>query len=128
MIVLELRRLASPDAEPDTWVPESDAVWVAIEVEIGVRGEAGQDVFYVNVATPLGLLGREVLDHHGAIASGSTIVLREFSWRAVRAVLESILCECADQNWTESVLKLQRYFAWEYEDYVPEGTGGRTDN
>jgi hypothetical protein len=113
---LETKRISSPDVEVDIWEPESrDDVYVLLEVEIGVAGEDGADIFQLMIATPEGLrrhAGGEV------IAERALVVVSDFSWAQVRKTLGAIVDRCAANDWSESVLRLQRYFSWEYEDYV----------
>ena len=120
MIELELRDILSPDVEPDRWEPKSPAVWVLLQLEIGVRGEVPCDTFSVMVATPEGLLEHATPDADGVLTKRGTIVLREFSWNVVRRVLSGILAQCRAENWQQAVPKLQRYFLWEFEDYIQE--------
>lgn len=119
MTKLELRNLSSPDVEPDEWVPTNNRVFVLLQLEIGVAGDPARDTFDVIVATPEGLAGARE-DSVGALAQRATIVVRQFSWVLVRRILADIIRRCEDDTWSNSVLRLQRYFMWEYEDYVME--------
>ena len=47
----------------------------------------------------------------------ATLVLSEYSGALVKRTCTAIVERCAASTWEESVLRLQRYFAWEYEDY-----------
>jgi hypothetical protein len=118
MLQIEVKSLHSPDVEVHEWQPASDAVWFLLQVEIGVRGEVGADTFDVMVATPQGLLERANADENGAVVRRATLVLRTFSWAALRKIVDSIVYECCAEDWPRSVLRLQRYFRWEFEDYV----------
>lgn len=118
MTPLELRSLSSPDADPDDWLPDDNRVLILLQLEVGVVGQLGADTFNVVVATPEGLSSLAQDDELGALAHRATIVVREFTWKKVRTVLEGILRQCVAPTWSESVLKLQRYFQWEYEDFV----------
>jgi hypothetical protein len=118
MTRLEIKSLMSSDVDIATWQPESlEEVWFAIEMEIGLTGDDKADLFQTVVATPEGLRkhARDEL-----ISKRGTLVLSSYSPQILRKVLEEILSECSAENWNESVLKLQRYFFWEYEDYVQE--------
>lgn len=119
--MLELRDLSSPDVSPDEWVPEGNRAFVLVQLEIGAVGEAGADTFDVIVATPEGLAGARD-DALGAVAQRATIVVRQFSWDLVRRILNDIIRRCEADSWSTSVLRLQRYFKWEYEEHsIDEG-------
>jgi Immunity protein 8 len=119
VIKLELRGISSPDVSPDEWVPIGNRAYVLLQLEIGVVGESGGDTFDVIVATPDGLSGARD-DAIGALAQRATIVVRRFSWETVYVILNDIIRRCESDAWDDSVLRLQRYFKWEYEDYVME--------
>jgi hypothetical protein len=115
-VCLWIRSITSPDVEFDVWTPSSlEDVHFPVEMEIGETGVEGADLFGVMVATPEGLRRYAKND---VISERGLLVLSEFSWEIVRKSLDRILEECADESWNESVLRLQRYFHWEYEDYV----------
>jgi hypothetical protein len=113
---LWIRSITSPNVEFDVWSPNSlEDAYFPVEVEIGEVGVEGADLFGLMVATPEGLrryAKKEVISERGLL------VLSEFSWEIVHKALDRILRECAGDTWNESVLRLQRYFRWEYEDYV----------
>jgi hypothetical protein len=119
MISLEVRSVSSSDVDPDEWEPTGNRVLVALALEIGVAGTKGADLFYVTVATPEGLSEAEREDEVGALASRATIVVGTFSWKKVHAIIRKIVRQCEAATWDESLGKLQRYFQWEYEDFVP---------
>ena len=66
---------------------------------------------------------REVHGDLAGIDVGLVVVL-EFDWNVIRRRLEQIVESCAAPTWSQSVLQLQRFFRWEYEDYTTEGEAG----
>lgn len=117
-ITLKVYSWHSPDVAIESWEPESlDAVRFLLEVEIGEDGAEGKDLFDLIVATPEGLRRRA---SKLGIAERATLVVSEYSWAEVKSLVEEIVRRCESPTWAESVLKLQRYFRWEYEDYVME--------
>ena len=88
-------------------------------LSIGRRDRRSADAFKVVIATPEGLL-RAPEDSRGVLSRRALIVVREFSWTAVRALLADIVQSCAAPTWQHSRQRLQRYFAWEHEDGVVE--------
>jgi hypothetical protein len=116
MTRLELKTLMSPDLDITTWEPTSlEEVWVALEMEIGLAGDEKADLFQVVVATPEGVRKHARED---VISKRGMLILSRFSSDVLKEALNQILSECAADSWNESVLKLQRYFYWEYEDYT----------
>ncbi len=108
--------MLTPDAEIGVAPNDPSDVRFPLELEIGVRGDERRDIFQVYIATPAGLLRTPPVDQK-VIRNRATIVLSEFSWPLLRRTLEKILNDCRDETWDRSLLKLQRYFEWEYEDF-----------
>lgn len=119
MTALRIKSTHSPDVDIDIWEPaDGDIVHFLLQVEIGQTTDDRADVFQVVIATPEGL--RAASPGGEVLSDRATIVLSEFSWEAVWRRIKEILSECEGQTWNESVLKLQRYLRWEYEDLVQE--------
>ena len=117
-ITLQVQDFYSPDVDVYSWEPDSvEQVFFLVELEIGEAGDKRSDLFQVIVATPEGLraAARELV-----VADRATIVVSEYSWAQVRRIIERIVERCQAPTWEESVLRLQRYFMWEYEDHVME--------
>jgi hypothetical protein len=113
---LWIRSIDSPDVEFDVWKPTlREQVHFPVQMEIGEVGTEGADLFSLTVATPEGLRRYAKTD---VISERGLLVLSEFSWEMVHRALDRILEVSAAESWNESVLRLQRYFRWEYEDYV----------
>lgn len=117
-ITLKVNDYYSPDIEIHSWEPDSaEQVRFLLELEVGEAGDDRKDLFQVVVATPEGLRASAT---GPIIADRATIVVSEYSWGQVRRTVEQIVERCQAPTWEESVLKLQRYFRWEYEEYVAE--------
>jgi hypothetical protein len=116
MIKLRVGRISSPDVQVRVWEPSSRAdVYLYLQVEIGADGEEGSDVFGLMVCTPEGLRSHA---REPVIAQRATLVISDFSWEQVFAAVRDIVGKCTGTDWNDSVIRLQRYFRWEYEDYV----------
>ncbi|WP_375773343.1 immunity 8 family protein [Archangium gephyra] len=114
-VELEIRSWSSPDVDFKAWRPDDRSdVFFLLEMEIGVAGEAGMDVFQVVVSTPEGLRARS---SKPVVRERATLILADYSWDLLRRTCVEIVARCAAASWEESVLRLQRYFMWEYEDY-----------
>jgi hypothetical protein len=114
---LTIKSLSSPDVSIDSWQPESTAVCFLLELEIAEEGDERADLFQVVVATPEGLR-RLPADANAVLSDRGALILAEFSWPRLHATLHRILRECGAEDWSAAVLRLQRYFLWEYEDYI----------
>jgi hypothetical protein len=113
---LRIKSIHSPDVEIDAWRPESlEDVYFPLELEIGLAEKESASLFQIMVATPEGLRrnAKETI-----ISERGMLVLSEFSWKIVHDALDRIIASSAGDSWQETVLRLQRYFFWEYEDYV----------
>ncbi|HVV50847.1 MAG TPA: Imm8 family immunity protein [Polyangia bacterium] len=116
VIELVINTLSSPDIEIDVCTPNaSDDVFFLLELEIGAVGGESADLFQILVATPEGLRSRGQGD---VISERALLVVSKFSWKLVHSTLSRIVNRCAKKNWIDSVSSLQRYFEWEYEEYV----------
>lgn len=115
-VPLEIKDIASSniDALP-SWRPDNrEQVFLGLDPEIGLRGERASNMFHVRVATP------EALRRHGGglcVVKHRTLVISDFDWKQLSALLDDIVRDCARGSWEESCAVLQRYFNWEYEDY-----------
>jgi hypothetical protein len=98
------------------WRPETlEDTYTSIDLTIGTNDKSkGINYFYVTVATPEALRLRStgflISDHR-------VIVIEKFDFKLLKMNIEKILEKCNRSTWSESCLVLQRYFAWEYEDY-----------
>jgi hypothetical protein len=115
-VPLKIKDIASSniDALP-SWRPDSrEQVFLGLDLEIGLRGERASNMFHARVATP------EALRWHGGgfcKVKHRTLVISDFDWKQLTALLDDIVRDCARGSWEESFAVLQRYFNWEYEDY-----------
>jgi hypothetical protein len=91
-----------------------------LEVEIGEQGDDRADLFQVVVGTPEGLRNLQPSSCK-VLTDRATLILSEFTWPDLHKALREIVIRCTSNNWNESVLRLQRYFRWEYEDYARDG-------
>jgi hypothetical protein len=113
---LEIKHWHSPDVDLWSWEPESSKdVHFLLQLKIGAQGDSRADTFALVVATPEGLRGRagsgEVLSER------ALLVVSSYSAALLRQAVAAILAKCEDETFTLATAKLQRYFAWEYEDY-----------
>lgn len=114
-MTLEIKSYDSTDVEVSWWTPElHEDVYFPVTVRVGEVGSEAGDNFEVMITTP------EALRKHApgdVLSTRATLVLADYSPQLLRSTLERIVRRCSAHTWSESVLKLQRYFRWEYEDY-----------
>ncbi len=115
--------ISSPDVHLDAWTPQArEDAFVLVELELSCTGGQGAaDLFQIVVATPEGL--RKHQETHAdalgeVLSERAMLVVSDYSWPRVRRTLKDIVKRCEGADWTESVARLQRYFEWEYENYV----------
>ena len=110
--------MSSPDIIMENFTAlAGGSVYFLLELEIGVVRDPRGDIFQVLIATPDGLRQNATRE---VITDRSTIIFAEFSLSILRKEIDTILKRCSGKSWEESVIKLQRYFRWEYEDYTSE--------
>ena len=118
---LEIKSLSSPDIEVGgSEVVPPKQVYFLIQIEIGEHGDERRDVFQVMVTTPEALRARKAAES-SVLSDRATLIVSELSWNKLIDELARIVDSCRASSWQESVLKLQRFFRWEYEGFVAEG-------
>jgi len=118
MMQLEVKDFYSPDIE-DIWLwepGENEQVCFLLELSIGDAFSDASDIFQVVVATPEGLKKRSGF----VLADRATMVIREFDWDRLMQFINTVLSNCAEESWSKAVVKLQKYFEWEYDDFSIE--------
>tara|TARA_R110002111_G_scaffold100976_6_gene156542 strand:+ start:102550 stop:102933 length:384 start_codon:yes stop_codon:yes gene_type:complete len=107
------------------WVPkQADEVYFSCEfnIEPDDCSAAGHN-FFIIVATPEGLAKKAMefdTTDEKFIIDRNLIIMKNYSWGAFVDHLNEIVTACTRETWNESVLCLQRYFLWEFEDYDPD--------
>lgn len=91
----------------------SYAEW--IELNIGVTGQPGSNIFTVHVGTPEAVL--EYRQRNDSRAIGPALLVREWSQPDIERALRDIVARCDTGEWRLSVGQLERYFRHEFQDY-----------
>lgn len=91
-----------------------------IELNIGVAGQPGSNIFAIQVGTPEAVLESRRAAESSAI--GSMVLVREWSWPEIERAVRDIVARCDTGEWRMSVDELERHFHHEYQDYdeVPQ--------
>ena len=113
----ELKAQDCADHDPiEAWQPANPAdidYWLCLH--IGVAGEPGADLFYVNVLSETAA----TLVDADELALRKKIVIQDYSWSAVVDAIQEILQQSNGASWGEIAVKLSRRFDWEFENYRP---------
>jgi hypothetical protein len=98
------------------WRPESDSdVCYSLCLHIGTSGRDGEDLFYVDVATPQAIEEKRL----GSALSERSIIVERYSWAKVLERVHAILEACEGADWNQQSQLLRKHFSWEFEDYRP---------
>ncbi len=116
--VIEIKSAFCAEVEVNEWQPDGqEQVNLMLQVEIGSRGREARDVFTLWVTTPEALM---TLAGRGLLVERATLVLSPFSWKALWEAIDAILERCdKGDGWARISQRLERYFHYEFEDYVP---------
>jgi hypothetical protein len=100
--------------------PDPEDCRILMYADIGPADADGGDTFTFEVCTPRGLATR--LDRDGRpFWARATLVVQTFSWEAVEAALYQYVHSVEGDTWAEVAERLNRFMAWEFEDYRPYG-------
>src|SRR4051794_6487523 len=97
----------------ESWCPEDPTlVNYDLCLHIGPAEEEGADLFYVTILSELTarMLPEEEL------ARMKKIVVRQYSWPAVKSAVDEIVRASEGSNWAAITEKLRTKFDWEFEN------------
>jgi hypothetical protein len=98
----------------DRSLPRSaQSTW--LELNIGVTGQPGANIFAVHVGTPEAVL--EYARRNDKPAIGPALLVREWSGPDIERTLRDIVARCDTGEWRMSVEQLERHFHHEFQDY-----------
>ena len=115
-ITLEVLNYSSPDvSDLIKWDPESpNEILFCLEMEIGEKGKEGGHLFQVLVATPEAI--RHFCKKYDRTVDRNLLIILDYSWTEIDMRIRRIVESCCRDNWNNSMLCLNRYFKWEYEE------------
>jgi Immunity protein 8 len=112
---LEIRNIRLALPVPEKTPEDSTEFSLAIDVEIGEKGQEGAELFHFVAASPLGLEA-EVARHEFKLLRGY-ILMRTFRWATVRRALQNVVNHAnSRQSWNEVVEFFNRYGVYDSED------------
>jgi hypothetical protein len=112
LLIPEVKTLFSPDLEYGSLPDDVEECAVFCEVEIGIQGEEGANIFSFTAVTPKFLWAQQ-----GYRRGKGLLIVDSFSWEVVEAALDKLLSHCSGTDWLEVTGKLTKTLNWEYENY-----------
>ena len=103
------------DHDPiEAWQP-ADPVHVDYQLclHIGPADKQGADLFYVNILSEVSASELDAAE----LARRKKIVVKDYSWNAVKHAIDDILHQINEPTWNQAALKLSQCFDWEFENY-----------
>jgi hypothetical protein len=118
-----LRRLHSPDvSDLDTFEPsETDNFGFLLQILVGPDGGPGEESFDVFICTPRWLLDNRSDDE--IIMGRHMLIMFRYDYARLHRFILAKVNQAIGANWDEVASHLARLGKWEFEDYVPEGSG-----
>ena len=110
-MIPEIKSIMSRDLEYGLLPEKPDDCEVLIEVEIGPKGEASVDVFFLTAITPKAIM-RKTETRWGR----GYLITPTFSWSDVEKALRSLLMRCSGDDWAEISGKLSMMLNGEHEN------------
>ena len=115
----EIKSFHSPDVfDLTTYQPnEKNNFGFLLEVEIGILGQEGADLFFFMVCTPEWFANFN--KSKNVIFGSHYIFMYEYDYTILCNALLSYTGDIEKDTWDEIAAKLNRIGAWEFEDYKP---------
>jgi hypothetical protein len=120
-----LRSLESPDLAPDSLdsynPPLPDDFGILLLALVGPADGDGEEAFYVTVCSPT-WLSRATLTENakGYEFVRHRLVVARWDPDLFRRAVGDLCSHTVGADWSEVANKLSRFFAWEFEDYMPQ--------
>jgi hypothetical protein len=107
------------DESLELYRPEiSDNFGFIIDLEIGIIGQEGADLFYVMLCTPKWLI--ENMKQEEIIVGLHYMIVFEYNYEKIHKKLAELFC-FEGKDWDEIANKLSYFGQWEFQDYQEWG-------
>lgn len=118
MMKLALKGIDFGSIDLNSYTPDVvDNFCLWLTLSIGLANQDGGHLFQVGVCTV------RWLEHHLPSDEIQTLrhllLVENFNFESIKQKINEIITSSERSNWDDSVAVLSRYFAWEYEDYLP---------
>ncbi len=113
----EIKYFHSPDVyELEKYVPiENDNFGFLLELEIGIVGKDGADLFNIMLCTPKWLINNNKNDE--IIFGRHHLIVFEYNYQKIYKTLNDYISNIDCENWEEIANIISRIAHWEFEDY-----------
>lgn len=113
----ELRRLHSPDLmDMQTSQPENPRNFcMLVQAMIGPRGEPGEESFDILVCTPRWL--EQSLANANVLFGLHYLFVDHYDYEWIRGAIARICNSLSGASWDDVASQLDKYGAWEFENY-----------
>ena len=112
----QLKEISSPDEDLDTYAPSNSSDFgILLELVIGQEDSVGGDIFQLMVCSP-DWIQRQYRNER-MVWGRHLLIVFEFDLRSIKASIERQISDCAGSDWAEVATRLNRFAAWEFEDY-----------
>ncbi len=112
LILPEIKNIVSIDLGDGELPANIEDCAICCDVDIGIKGKEGADIFQVTIVTPK-FLAHDVREEGYRWGKGYLIV-DSFSWEAVERALEQLLSQSSGSSWIEVAKKLNKVLDWEF--------------
>ena len=111
-IVPEVKSFYCSDLEYRREPDEPDNCSLPIQVDIGIKGGEGADIFSFVAATP-----KALQNEIGYRWGRGLLILETFSWAQVEDAVEELCADMSGASWEQVARELNRWLHWEYDSY-----------
>lgn len=118
MIFPELKEIYSREifVDMDKYIPEyEDFFEIELTLIIGIRGQDGGDIFYLNVCSPKWI--SELYKEQDYLSKRGYLVIEKYDFFHIKEVINKRLHFIFGSNWIEIVNKINLFAIWEFDNY-----------
>ena len=97
----------------DIWGDTPDDFYVKLEVDIGIEGINGSDLFMFSVISPKYL--ETSFSNHEILLGKGLLVTKDYNINAIENRINKILETCSKETWEQTAIEISKYCRWEFE-------------
>lgn len=114
---IEIKNYTSPDIlDFKHFVPTDEKLFsFLLELEIGIKGKQGADLFEIQVCTPQWLLDNYKISD--VVFCRNRLIVFEYDFENIITKIKQFISTVSGNSWEEIAIKLARIGRWEFEDY-----------
>ncbi len=116
----KIKSFSSPETDDlRNFRPDTDAYSLLIEFAIGPVDEPGEEIFAVEVVTPLWFMA--ALKSTNSLFGRNFLIVLDYNFNLVYNRMKTLIESFDAETWHELALKISRYAHWEFEDIQGHG-------